>query len=77
MQKWEYIELYVIETVDSDGINIADITAWVNDTQAYYKVDPSTRYKYINKLGEEGWEMIAVKNQPLTHIYYFKRPKVG
>jgi len=73
MQKWEYTELSVDENLDEFGY-VENISAWLNGTQTLLKVVPSVLYEYLNKLGEKGWELIAIRTSPLR--YYFKRPKM-
>jgi hypothetical protein len=68
MQKWEYTELYV-------DMDLADQTTTVErDGKEIIKekgIDNTILLKYMNQLGDEGWE-IAFE---FFNTLFFKRPK--
>lgn len=80
MQKWEYIELLYTNTIQSgkstDYVGINDIAITGRDESGF------RIHAYLNKLGQEGWEMIQVhtwdsdsEHELLSGaLYYFKRP---
>lgn len=66
MQRWEYLTLDWDWGDDQQrrafGVNQVKIEDW--------KKDPLLE-EYLSKLGEEGWELVAVDEG----LYIFKRPK--
>jgi hypothetical protein len=70
MQKWEYIEVTAPRRADDKSVRI-----YLNGTEALAESMSSALYDYLNKLGNEGWEMINFAFYPnKTAFYYFKRP---
>jgi hypothetical protein len=70
MQKWEYICVSVqhrenIHMRESERFEIL-----LNGKITIPKMIYTQAYDYFNKLGEEGWEMVAVNQGG----FYFKRP---
>ena len=64
MQKWEYLVL---------------IHAWNEERQDFFwnndPTDPDKIERKLNKLGQEGWELIDTRAISLSSAYYhFKRP---
>ncbi len=79
MQKWEYLSLFVEYHVSSDGYYYSAFSpklGMVLDSEN--RASMRDIEDYIDKLGAQGWEMLAVmrdahmKGDPT--IYYFKRP---
>ena len=71
MQKWEYIEVTAPMREDGKSVHI-----YRNGTEALPETMASSLYDYLNKLGNEGWELINFAFYPnRTAFYYFKRPK--
>ena len=74
MQKWEY--LYFQTEFHADGFYY---TA-ASKERVVFKTEDNARGQdinsYLDKLGGEGWEMIAVNEKGNLQIttYYFKRP---
>jgi len=68
MQKWEYLE------ISWPGGRTVSING-KRHKLSELKID--SFYDYINKLGEEGWELVAltVLSITLDYRYIFKRPK--
>ena len=70
MKKWEYIEVTAPMREDSKSVRI-----YLNGEETVPEARASALYDYLNKLGEEGWEMISFAFYPnRTGFYYFKRP---
>jgi hypothetical protein len=70
MQKWEYIE--VTAPMREDGKAVHNYS---NGTEALPETMASSLYDYLNKLGNEGWELVNFAFYPnRTAFYYFKRP---
>ena len=73
MQKWMYLRL----AVHSRGENeIYAVTS--NGTPIFTKenkTDPKDLQDLIEKLGNEGWELVNVyQDSQLCEVYHFKRP---
>jgi hypothetical protein len=66
MQKWEYLLIYV------------DITKWyrngiqIGNFNHRWFIDKQPLADYLNKLGDEGWELVNAISQT---EFVFKRPK--
>jgi hypothetical protein len=70
MQKWEYIEVTAPMREDSKSVHI-----YRNGTEALPESMASSLYDYLNKLGNEGWELVNFAFYPnRTAFYYLKRP---
>ena len=76
MQKWEYI--YV--DVGSSGDTLGGV--WVNGNKEIgngifsKSASISELWNYLNKLGDDGWEMVTTEAYDRTHrSYWFKRQK--
>lgn len=70
MQKWEYIEVTAPMREDGKSVRV-----YRNGTEAIPESMASSLYDYLNKLGNEGWELINFAFYPnRTAFYYFKRP---
>jgi len=71
MQKWEYLFVAPCSVLTDGGyITVPSINGQAVDP-------PYQNWMIANKLGAEGWELIAatgVSGSPLSHII-FKRPK--
>jgi len=75
MQKWEYLELTIGSTSFANNFKFEYS---LNGERVEEKVEgnPSDRpstWKLMNKLGNQGWELVSVNWQ--IHYYWFKRPK--
>ena len=76
MQKWEYLVLYI--KLSNDGT----ISFVLENYLPSYNFDKEKNIigiaEYLNKLGDEGWEMISIQNREMGNFlnttYYFKRP---
>ena len=64
MQKWEYLtQLHLLDETSKEWF-------WNSDRTDHEKLD-----KKLNKLGEEGWELVAVRTASSSvAFYHFKRP---
>jgi hypothetical protein len=64
MQKWEYLtQLHLFDETKKQWF-------WNSDQTDHEKIDHK-----LNKLGEEGWELVAVRASPTSvAFYHFKRP---
>ncbi|MCB0178503.1 MAG: hypothetical protein KDI62_09755 [Anaerolineae bacterium] len=77
MQKWEYLRIDI-----SFGNNNVLLVSSVNGRSIGEKkgVLKSVQYpsfdSYIEQLGEQGWELIAVTGRALPECCLFKRSKV-
>ena len=70
MKKWEYIEVTAPMREDGKSVRI-----YLNGEEVLPESRTSVLYDYLNKLGNEGWEMINCAFYPnRTAFYYFKRP---
>jgi len=69
MQKWEYTEL----DVKWSNVNTVK-TAYLDDKVVLSQTNVSNLRAYLNKLGQEGWEMVHVNFASWESFYYFKRP---
>lgn len=69
MQKFEYLKL---EKWHRGGINVT-----VNSIRVLSEATDEDFHKYLNKLGNEGWEIIDYwrSNERPDEIYHFKRLK--
>ncbi|MHB8778028.1 MAG: hypothetical protein ACYC6R_09730 [Anaerolineales bacterium] len=75
MTKWEYLRLYVkyisyldkdtgkVESIYSNGVIVFDD-----------RKKPIEIHDYLNRLGNDRWELINVNNLSEVEIYHFKRP---
>jgi hypothetical protein len=74
MQKWEYFYFQTEYHLDAFYYTAASNERVVFKTEEKAQIDDV--YSYLNKLGAEGWEMLAVtKNDELwITTYHFKRP---
>lgn len=61
MQKWEYLDIWV----ELDSREVKKING--------LKVKNVQMDQYLNKIGLEGWEMIASGGQ-FANVLFFKRP---
>ena len=69
MKKWEYIEVTAPMRDDAQSVRI-----YVNGEQVVPESKSSALYDYLNKLGQDGWEMVSFSFlQNRTAFYYFKR----
>jgi hypothetical protein len=69
MKKWEYIEVTAPMRDDAQSVRL-----YLNGEQVVPESKSSALYDYLNKLGEEGWEMVSFAFLPnRTAFYYFKR----
>ena len=62
MQKWEYLEVRRIITQYVSTINGGDV-----------EKQNIQFYDYINKLGQEGWELVTAADRTFL---FFERPKL-
>ena len=70
MQKWEYIEVTAPMREDGKSVHI-----YRNGSEALPETMASSLYDYLNKLGNEGWELAAVLDADgFADSYIFKRP---
>ncbi len=70
MKKWEYVEVTAPVREDGQSVHI-----YLNGTEAVRESKLSALADYLNKLGEEGWELVNFAFHPnSTRFYYFKRP---
>ena len=71
MQKWEYLQIHVESSkarliVSVHGNEVVDQKEFGDVTDLM---------RYLNSLGEEGWEMVnADRNEYGFQNYFFKRP---
>jgi len=71
MKKWEYIEVTAPTRGDGQSVQI-----YLDGIEAVPESRLTALSDYLNKLGNEGWEMINFGFHPnSTRFYYFKRPK--
>ena len=64
MKKWEYKIVY-----HQSLMKIYGGSKYSTD------YDPNIKLKALNKLGAEGWELVAVEGNDNQPDYYFKREK--
>jgi hypothetical protein len=70
MKKWEYMEVTAPMRDDGKSVHI-----YINGDEAVPESQTSALYDFLNKLGNEGWEMVSFAFYPnKTAFYYFKRP---
>ena len=64
MRKWEYLtQLHLFDETNKAWF-------WNSDQTDHEKIDHK-----LNKLGEEGWELVAVRaSSTSVAFYHFKRP---
>ena len=67
MQKWEYL---MIEVKKLNSF-ISKVSVFSNDKLVLSNSKRSDFREYLNKLGDDGWEMVGVESE----IIYFKRLK--
>lgn len=65
MTKWEYTTFYVAPNTKSVGK-----VRWVNQQEQYDWGNGPTKEEYLNKMGQQGWELVAV----VGDSFYLKRP---
>ena len=53
----------------SEGRNLPD-----RDGVNYVKYHSNGQNQILNELGDEGWELIKIRNNDNTPMYFFKRP---
>ena len=69
MKKWEYIEVTAPMRDDNKTVRI-----YLNGEEARPESKRAVLYEFLNKLGNEGWEMVGFAFYPnRTAFYYFKR----
>jgi hypothetical protein len=78
MQKWEYLYLNV-RHLDDNRVKItskpstilpdADLPTDIKSSELGF----SELFKYLNKLGSVGWEMVTRSTQDTNEVFYFKR----
>lgn len=69
MKKWDYIEITAPMRDDAQSVRI-----YLNGEQVVPESKSSALYDYLNKLGQDGWEMVSFAFlQNRTGFYYFKR----
>ena len=70
MKKWEYMEVTAPLREDGKSVRI-----YLNGNEAVPESRLVALSEYLNKLGDEGWEMVNFGFHPnSTRFYYFKRP---
>jgi hypothetical protein len=77
MQKWEYVVLYV-DHVSKGLTSIGWKVSHINGREVPNWKDGSLYFDYINRLGEQGWELIeAIRygDSPRPGTLIFKRAK--
>ncbi|NUM45379.1 MAG: hypothetical protein HUU38_11800 [Anaerolineales bacterium] len=67
MQKWEYLEIQRYGNENINKINNKSAKLWATESS---KVVGKNFYEFIQQLGKEGWELVAVDGP----YYFFKRP---
>lgn len=67
MQKWEYLNISLDWIFGHTRANI-----YSNGKKIVDDYEPDV-YKYLNKLGKEGWELVSVLKGDADYLY-FKRP---
>ena len=83
MQKWEYLTIW--RELDMSKVDFMTMMPEMGPTYIWVDVfdkNDSSRYyseeRRLNKLGEEGWELVSVlyddKERVYTYTYYLKRP---
>lgn len=72
MTKWEYLRI----SVDYRDSGIINFVAIARNT-LLSDIAPHEWDRYLNKLGDEGWELVSVNmwNDGYDELYYFKRMK--
>lgn len=69
MKKWEFIEVTAPMRDDAQSVRI-----YLNGEEVIPESKSSALYEYLNKLGQDGWEMVSFAFYPnKTAFYYFKR----
>lgn len=69
MKKWEFIEVTAPMRDDAQSVRI-----YLNGEEVIPESKASALYEYLNKLGQDGWEMVSFAFYPnKTAFYYFKR----
>lgn len=67
MDRWEYAEIAY-----KTGFKTAlHIWFWVNDKEKAIQVD--SVLEALNKLGQEGWELVSTNSEGTTLTLYLKR----
>jgi hypothetical protein len=68
MQKWEHLVLH------TGVVGGKQTLTWINDKQMLKQ--GIEFYPYLNKLGDEGWEVVASDGDIRSYGYFvLKRPK--
>jgi hypothetical protein len=70
MQKWEYLQ--VVWTNSQDG----SISIISNGQPIVARENILYLYQYLNRLGQEGWELVSISQimNGVQGYHYFKRP---
>jgi hypothetical protein len=69
MKKWEFIEVTAPMRDDAQSVRI-----YLNGEEVIPESNTAALYEYLNKLGQDGWEMVSFAFYPnKTAFYYFKR----
>ena len=69
MEKWEYIEVTAPMRDDAQSVRV-----YLNGQEIIPESNTTALYEYLNKLGNDGWEMVSFAFYPnRTAFYYFKR----
>jgi hypothetical protein len=69
MKKWEFIEVTAPMRDDAQSVRI-----YLNGEEVIPESKTTALYEYLNKLGQDGWEMVSFAFYPnKTAFYYFKR----
>ena len=76
MQKWEYLVVIVSDEKMRPGVlyvNGMAASEWESKLFGFAKATPV--YTWLNKVGEEGWEVVTSSSVGLLHNLILKRPK--
>ena len=90
MTKWEYLVFSPhMKQIDEGGSVVAGYkwnekiilfevgkgrTLPLSDGEIYAKYYSNGQNQILNELGDEGWELIKIRSNDPTPMYFFKRP---
>lgn len=71
-EKWEYL---VVSDANNMNFKATGNTALRKETTGAFGHEPFVLEQQLDKLGVNGWELVAVLGKPNNPTFYFKRRK--
>jgi len=72
VEKWEYL---VVAGANRTNFSPTGNPRMRKEPQGSFGIEGFVLEQQLDKLGENGWELVSVAGSPVDPIYYFKRRK--